>query len=64
MFMFSKDHLKILLKDEKFENMLDIGAGDGNVSQQFRSIVNKEIVCTETFQKMIKVHFLNSIDLK
>jgi hypothetical protein len=54
MFMFSKEHLQTLLDGELFENMLDIGAGDGYVTQQFRSLVKGDIVCTESSQKMIK----------
>ncbi len=55
MFMFSKSQLEILFDGFKFENMLDIGAGDGYITKQFREIVREEIVCTEYSQKMISV---------
>ncbi len=35
--------------------MLDIGAGDGHVTNQFKEIVKGQITCTEAAPKMIKV---------
>jgi hypothetical protein len=56
MFMFSKSHLNLLFDNQTFNNMLDIGAGDGNVTNQFRIIVlTGDITCIESSKKMIKV---------
>jgi len=56
MFLLSKDHIKILFNGYTFKNMLDIGAGDGNVTEQFTSFIRGGgITCTETAANMIKV---------
>jgi len=55
MFMLSTNQLSILFDGETFENMLDIGAGDGHVTNQFRSIIRGNITCTESCEKLIKV---------
>ena len=55
-FLFTKEHLKALLKNSTFKSMLDIGAGDGNVTDRFRPYVeNSNITCLEDSVNMIKV---------
>jgi len=55
MFLLSKNHIKYLLENQTFENMLDIGAGDGNVTSQFKDIIKGKITCTEASPNMINV---------
>ena len=56
MFLLSKSHIKTLLNNFTFKNMLDVGAGDGNVTDLFSDFIRGGgITCTETAQNMIKV---------
>lgn len=54
MFIVSQSHLKILLEGETFKNMIDIGAGDGLVTEKFKFLIEnkEEIYCTETSEKL------------
>lgn len=66
MFMFSKNQLRLLFQDLVknnnissdiifFNSLLDIGAGDGLVTDKFKEIVNNNnIICIETASKLIK----------
>lgn len=52
MFLFSQNHLSIILDNQKFSSMLDIGAGDGFVTDKFKPYINGEITCIETAVKL------------
>lgn len=56
MFLISQNHIKTFFGEQTFTSMLDIGAGDGNVTRQFEFLIEgRNITCTETAPKMIKV---------
>jgi SAM-dependent methyltransferase len=52
MFLFSSQHLNCLFEGKKFEKLLDIGAGNGLITEKFKSFC-AEISCTEVSSKMI-----------
>jgi hypothetical protein len=64
MFMFSTNQLKILFDNEIFENMLDIGAGDGYVTNKFKGIIKGSITCTESSHKLINVLLKNGYKIQ
>ena len=56
MFLLSKSHINTLFDGKTFDTMLDIGAGDGNVTEKFKeTLVTGKITCTETSVKMLNV---------
>jgi 2-polyprenyl-3-methyl-5-hydroxy-6-metoxy-1,4-benzoquinol methylase len=55
MFLFSESQILNIFDNKEYSTMLDVGAGDGCVTEKFKKIIKKEIYCNEYSEKMKNV---------
>jgi SAM-dependent methyltransferase len=55
MFVLSTAHIKLLLKDKVRGRLLDVGAGDGGVTERFMPMIDRnDVLATEVSEPMVR----------